>query len=60
MARDFKSESDWAKAKYLRMEIKIDKERYGEVVDKIKNEYGTSNFIRRSVELFQKHPELYK
>lgn len=60
MPRNLKAEADWAKHKYIRMEIKIDKEQYADVVNKIKNEYGTSNFIRRSVELFKNNPELYK
>lgn len=60
MARNYEQEKAWAKEKYLRFDVKLDKEEYGQVIAAVKEEMGTAAFLKKALELFKQHPELFK
>lgn len=59
MARNYEQEKAWAKEKYLRFDVKLDKEAYGETINDIKANMGTAAFLKAALELYKNNPELF-
>lgn len=60
MARNYEQEKAWAKEKYLRFDVKLDKDIYGEIIKDIKSNMGTASFLKAALDLYKKNPELFK
>ena len=61
MARNYEAEKQWAKDKYMRFDVKLDKEQYEKTIASIKAEIGgNAEFLKRALNLYQKNPELFK
>ena len=60
MARNYEQEKAWAKEKYLRFDVKLDKEIYGEIINDVKANMGTASFLKAALVLYKKKPELFK
>lgn len=60
MARNYEQEKKWAKEKYLRFDVKLDREVFGETIASIKEELGTAAFLKKALELYKTNPELFK
>jgi hypothetical protein len=60
MARNYEQEKEWAKEKYLRFDVKLDREVFGETIASIKEELGTATFLKKALELYKTNPELFK
>ena len=50
MARNYEQEKEWAKEKYLRFDVKLDREVFGETIASIKEELGTAAFLKKALE----------
>lgn len=59
MARNYEQEKAWAKEKYLRFDVKLDREQFGEIIAKIKNDMGTASFLKKALELYENNPDLF-
>lgn len=60
MARNYEQEKEWAKEKYLRFDVKLDREVFGETIASIKEELGTAAFLKKALKLYKTNPELFK
>lgn len=53
MARNYEQEKEWAKEKYLRFDVKLDREVFGETIASIKEELGTAAFLKKGFRALQ-------
>ena len=60
MSRNYANEAKWAKEKYFKIQIMIDKEQYKTDYDYIRDNYGIAPFFIKAMELFKANPELFK
>lgn len=58
--RNYENEKAWAKDKYVRFDVKLDKETYGETLSEIKKNLGTAIFLKLAIGLYKSKPELFK
>lgn len=61
MPRNYENEKQWAKDKYMRFDVKLDKEQFGNTIASIKeNIGGNAEFLKRALKLYESNPELFK
>lgn len=58
MARNYKKESQWRDDKYIRFEASLDRQTYGNILDRIKH-IGNAKWFRMALGLFERKPELW-
>lgn len=59
MARNYKKESQWRDDKYIRFEASVDRQTYGNILDRIKC-IGNAKWLRMALGLFERKPELWE
>lgn len=59
MSRNYENEKAWAKEKYIRFDVKLDKEIYGDSIIEIREKLGTAAFLKKALELYKAKPELF-
>lgn len=59
MTRNYNNEKQWLKNKYVRFDCRLDSNEYGKVIGEVKEKIGTNEFLRRSLELYKKNPNLF-
>jgi len=57
--RHYNKETEWEKNKYVRFQAKLDRQEYGNILDRIKH-IGNAKWLRRAFRLFQRKPELWE
>lgn len=61
MPRNYENEKQWAKEKYMRFDVKLDKEQFEKIILSIKeNIGGNAEFLKRALKLYESNPELFK
>lgn len=61
MPRNYDKEKQWAKEKYMRFDVKLDKDEFGDAIASIKeNIGGNAEFLKRALKLYNTNPELFK
>lgn len=61
MPRNYDKEKQWAKEKYMRFDVKLDKDVFENTIASIKeNIGGNAEFLKRALKLYEKNPELFK
>ena len=57
--RNYKHESDWQREKYEEFRVKLDRQTYGNILDRIKH-IGNAKWFRMALGLFARKPELWE
>lgn len=57
--RHYDKEAKWEKGKYVFFRAKLDRQRYGTILDRIKH-IGNAKWLRRALRLFERKPELFE
>lgn len=61
MPRNYDKEKQWAKEKYMRFDVKLDKDEFGDTIASIKESIGgNAEFLKRALKLYNTNPELFK
>jgi hypothetical protein len=57
--RHYDKEAKWEKGKYVFFRVKLDRQTYGKVLDRIKR-IGNAKWLRKALGLFERKPELWE
>ena len=61
MPRNYEKEKQWAKDKYMRFDVKLDREQFENTITLIKeNIGGNAEFLNRALKLYEANPDLFK
>lgn len=61
MPRNYEKEKQWAKDKYMRFDVKLDREQFENTITLIKeNIGGNAEFLKRALKLYEANPDLFK
>lgn len=61
MPRNYEKEKQWAKDKYMRFDVKLDREQFENTITLIKeNIGGNAEFLKRALKLYEDNPDLFK
>jgi hypothetical protein len=57
--RHYDKEAKWEKGKYVFFRAKLNRQTYGNILDRIKR-IGNAKWLRKALGLFQRKPELWE